>query len=324
MSKNKKAIYTIGIGLLLIGISLVLVFGKLSLFRQGDKYRLILAYEGQADYIAAVKADPAADKDALYKHYVTDVYRGSCGSNGLINLPSGVGRASAVPTHPLGSLDELAENVRILRQSDTSRIADTALQKASTLLPGSQITACIFALDPIQKGFVVMNMHGVYGESSASGSFILEVVPQGDWQDWLTYTVAHEYHHALYFRDYFRASSYSGDLTAGLILEGRADSFARIVYPERQAPWTGALTPEQEAAQWQAMQDSLTSKDPSINRRYIFGDGQIPRWTGYTIGFHIVQQYIHAHPEVSLEAWTSLDEHELLKQSGYSGQFENP
>jgi uncharacterized protein YjaZ len=110
------------------------------------------------------------------------------------------------------------------------------------------------------------------------------------------------------------------DLTEYMVMEGRADSFARMLNPKIEPPWTKALTPEQEAAQWQAMQGYLTSREPSM-ADLIFGDGEsIPEWTGYTIGSHIVQKYIQTHPDSSVEEWIRLDAHELLKESGYTGQ----
>jgi len=105
-----------------------------------------------------------------------------------------------------------------------------------------------------------------------------------------------------------------------LVFEGRADSFARLVYPEMAAPWTEALVPAQEARYWQAMQPYLDTTSVETHRRFMFGGGgyQVPRWTGYTIGFHIVQSYLQGHPDVGVDEWTAMDAHDLLAESGYN------
>ncbi len=50
----------------------------------------------------------------------------------------------------------------------------------------------------------------------------------------------------------------------------------------------------------------------------MFGLDGTPRWTGYTIGFHIVQSYLQNHPNADVDEWTDKDTHDLLAESGYS------
>jgi uncharacterized protein YjaZ len=69
------------------------------------------------------------------------------------------------------------------------------------------------------------------------------------------------------------------------------------------------------------MQEYLASILPADRQRFLFGDGnQIPQWTGYTIGFRIVQKYIQSHPQSNPVEWTKLGADQLLAESGYSGQ----
>jgi membrane protein involved in colicin uptake len=78
MLKNKKLTLAFVIVVILIGVLLaVLVITELFAGRK-SKYHVVLGYEGQANYIAAVQADPAADKDVLYQKYVTGVYQEDC------------------------------------------------------------------------------------------------------------------------------------------------------------------------------------------------------------------------------------------------------
>jgi len=314
MYRSKK-LTTIIIILLLVNLVLAILELARSLRDKPSQLKVVPAYEGQARYIAAVQAEPQADRDVLYQKYVTDVYQEACGGNGLINTSE---TTAFEAQHPLGNLDVFAEEVRTLVESNTKQTAEKVLKQSWKLLPGTKITACIFALDPIQEFPGLNSMHGIWGGTYGPGLFLIEIMPKESWLDWLPYTMAHEYHHTVFSQNFRRLSSDPMDLLEVLIVEGRADSFARILYPNLEPLWTKALTPEQEATQWQLMQDELDST--SDLQRFMFGDSQIPWWTGYTIGFHIVQKYLQGHPNASIEEWTEMNEHELLEQSGYAGQ----
>jgi uncharacterized protein YjaZ len=324
MSNAKKITLALLIVGLLAGIALVVFVVVRPLLTQPDNFVIVPAFEGQAEYIAAVRADPSADKDALYQKYVTDRYRESCGSNGLVSVDP---MRTILINHPIGDLDQLEEGVQIIREADIVQLAKTALQKSSTLLPGSKITACLFVLDPDQQGFVSLYMHGVYGFTFSPAQIVIGIAHRNEeWRDWAAYTVAHEYGHAIFFQKFCEPQCTQADwakidLLDTLLFEGRADSFARTLYPNLEAPWVTALTPEQEAAQWRGIQEYLTSTSPNDWPRFLYGDGnQIPHWTGYTIGFHIVQKYIQSHPRSSPAEWIKLGSRELLTGGGYSGQ----
>jgi uncharacterized protein YjaZ len=86
-------------------------------------------------------------------------------------------------------------------------------------------------------------------------------------------------------------------------------------------PWVNALTPAQEAEQWAHLQPLLESEDPALYPRFFFGDAdtETPGSTGYTIGYHIVQRYLRAHPDEPPAAWIARAPREILAASGYTG-----
>ena len=50
----------------------------------------------------------------------------------------------------------------------------------------------------------------------------------------------------------------------------------------------------------------------------MFGDGKdYPRWSGYTIGYRIVQNYLEKNPEINVDAWTNMSSSDILEKSGY-------
>jgi uncharacterized protein YjaZ len=109
------------------------------------------------------------------------------------------------------------------------------------------------------------------------------------------------------------------DLLTGLLIDGQADSFARTLYPDMSPVWIRALTPEQETVQWERMQEYLAGNDEAVYRRFFFGDAHngTPGSTAYTIGYHIVQAYLKAHPARTVLDLMDQPARAILAESGY-------
>ncbi len=107
-----------------------------------------------------------------------------------------------------------------------------------------------------------------------------------------------------------------------MLLEGRADAFARLLYPDMHAPWTLALSPEEEAAFWKHVQPYLHRQytDMTFYMDFMFGLKEgLPGWAGYKVGFQIVQAYLRRHPGSPVTEWTALNPAHILAESGYGG-----
>ena len=112
-------------------------------------------------------------------------------------------------------------------------------------------------------------------------------------QLWLPRTVAHELHHAERIVD---GPGYGETLTEAIVTEGLADAFTVEVIPETPAaPWTRALGPG-EVCRWWARAQTIGRYD---HARWFFGSGEVPRWTGYSIGFSLVRAYLRRHPSAT-------------------------
>lgn len=108
-------------------------------------------------------------------------------------------------------------------------------------------------------------------------------------------TLAHEVHHCLRYA----SVGYGATLGEALVSEGLADQFDREAHGGTGQLWDHALAPER----WT---DVLASMEPQLKApRYdhivwFFGregeTGPIPRWAGYTVGYHLVGAYLDAHP----------------------------
>jgi uncharacterized protein YjaZ len=217
---------------------------------------------------------------------------------------------------PISDVEGLQTEIGSLRKStmELHQALEVAFQRAEQLLPAADTQLCVFAADPEMT--IIRDMGGVSGLTAGAGKIIFRVRPEGPWIERGQVAFAHEYHHSTWTERY--ASDLPVfDLAEYLVFEGRADSFAHLIFPQQLSPWDQALTPKQELTVWKRMQDDLGSPDLMAQRRYMFGGQGIPRWAGYTIGFHIVQAFLRSHPRATVENWTKLDAHDLIKQSGY-------
>jgi uncharacterized protein YjaZ len=300
--------------LVIIILMTVTSCGRSTVSEQEQQFTFISVYEGMSKYVEAARSDPGVDLNELFQKYIIDVYWKECAGGGEY-----VFLGEDAFKDPIKDLDGLEEEITLLRSSGIEDIVEEALKHASAMLDGPDTTVCIATLNP-ENTFVREYMNGVTGRTVGSGKILAQVSIQDDWQNWVAYLIAHEYHHSVWTSLHYERNE-GNDLLNYLVFEGRADSFARLVYPDIEAPWIDALTPEQEAQQWRKMESQLSITDYGIKQRYMFGDGRsVPLWSGYTIGFHIVQSYLRQSPETTLSEWTAMDAWEILEQSGYSGE----
>jgi uncharacterized protein YjaZ len=52
--------------------------------------------------------------------------------------------------------------------------------------------------------------------------------------------------------------------------------------------------------------------------RWFLGKGDLPRWTGYRIGYAIALAHLAAHPAVSAAELARLPSERILDESGYA------
>lgn len=216
-----------------------------------------------------------------------------------------------------GYLAELEKATEFLQVAKVEHVVRRAITRSAEQLRGpNTVEVCLSPLDPNDRvGREAMN--GVRGR--AGERIVLGVYPQPGWLDVLPYLVAHEYHHIVIFRRHLDPAE-PVDLLGALLVEGRANTFAGQLYPDATAPWTHSLTAEQEREQWVRMKPHLASTDEAVKLRYLLGGGGVPRWTGYTIGFRIMNRFLEGRSYLDVEAWSALDAEFILRRSGYPSE----
>jgi hypothetical protein len=142
---------------------------------------------------------------------------------------------------------------------------------------------------------------------------------QSGWTDYLPGSVYHEYFEVFRYARYTEAASYK-DLLSNMITDGMAESF-KAAMTGHASQFDTTLTPQQEATVWAYAQPYLHSSDSYYRSHVMGGDPRtgIPQDAGYTIGYHIVRDYLKRHPGTSFATLAGLSMETVFSGSGYAG-----
>lgn len=106
-------------------------------------------------------------------------------------------------------------------------------------------------------------------------------------------SLSHELHHAVRFKNI----GYKHLLSDALVREGLATHFETEVWGGEPSPWATSLTQEQNLQMLQEALREIKANDENYDHgRWFYGSGDLPNWTGYTLGYHIVSEYLRLHP----------------------------
>lgn len=227
--------------------------------------------------------------------------------------------------NPITDLDGLNTEITVLSNSGVEGIIKKALLKVSKVLPGPNTTVYLQVIDPSYKKMIpsnapkILNM-GIHADTYGTGRILISIDPTSEnWKNMLPRVVAHEYHHSVWVSRNFETIHFS--LLDCLILEGRAEGFADLLYPNIEAPWPDFLDREKEHRVWQYMKYVLNSKDEQLILKMFIGDKEIPFLSVYSMGYRIMQEFLKNNPEVSLMEWTDMEPNEILSKSKYEEKF---
>lgn len=110
-------------------------------------------------------------------------------------------------------------------------------------------------------------------------------------------TLAHELHHCARSKEV----GYGNTLWEAMISEGLAGHFDIEVNGGNPKPWDIAFTSQDDLLKMQAKASPHYKATTYNHSDWFFGKGDegIVRWTGYTLGFHMVGEYLKSHPEMT-------------------------
>jgi hypothetical protein len=132
---------------------------------------------------------------------------------------------------------------------------------------------------------------------------------------WLPEALAHEIHHSVRT---LTGPGFGSTLGAFLVSEGMASAFFHQAFPGTNAPWDNALTSAQEHALWKQAQPLLTQGGLTVYSEWFYGGDAVPKWAGFTIGYHMAENYIQHHHGTSAASLVDTPAATILAGSNYA------
>ncbi|RDI38043.1 DUF2268 domain-containing protein [Falsibacillus pallidus] len=279
-------------------------------FKVGEQeFKIVPVFEPILEYIKKVKQSQDPNYKELYISTVVEPFRKEgFGENRGLALKDKYSFAAPI------NIDRLYESIKLMDENyeHITSLIKEGLEKSAKLLPGSKKTIYLFPINPDQS-ILISQMKGVAAFSTPEQFIVLQIAPQKYDEIMVPYTIAHEYHHTIYFE---KIKNQKKDLIDYDLVEGKADSFANLVIPNMEIPWTMELSDEEEQNIWNwasARRYTYTSNDLAEMRA---GNRIIPQWSDYKIGNQIMREFLKENPDLPIREWTYMDADEILKRSG--------
>lgn len=165
------------------------------------------------------------------------------------------------------------------------------LEKCDKELNIKQIYIFIF---PTVDKYYLEKMNGIGGFCSWKRTIILTVYPTNKWKKPLQDTIVHELAHSL--SPTLIKNSYT--LGEMFVMDGIAENFRDKIIGGRKSPWTKAIPKKEALKIFNSLKNKLNSKDHNLYREIFFGSKKYKRWTGYTIGYCIVGEYLKKQKKI--------------------------
>lgn len=279
-----------------------------SFTHNGQDFKIIPFYEEFLDYTDYVKQNPSQSNRSAYVEKVLEPIKEKSSMDYL---------TLDYPFLSSTEVNELEANtLKLLQnQEQINELIKEALIKSAELLPGRDKNIYVMPLRP-EDNFVIENMKGVSGFTYSENAIFIQIDTSFS-EEMLKYQIAHEYHHTINIQALGDMAYYAVlDL---IISEGKADSFASIIYPEISVPWTEPLPDDSKEKVLEELRENAESTSMKIYTDFR-GDSAkgIPLWSNYKIGYQITQSYIKNNPDVPIVRWTRLLSKEILLGSEYN------
>lgn len=112
--------------------------------------------------------------------------------------------------------------------------------------------------------------------------------------EYLALTMAHELSHVVRLQAGQPLAS-DGNLGDNIVAEGLADHLSLSLYPDRSVPWIDSLSDDDFERMKKRFLDEWQQK-PYDHNAWFYGASysDIPHWTGYSLGYALVKDYIES------------------------------
>ncbi|GEM_PF-1926742 len=275
---------------------------------EGQAFQITYFYQEFLDYLEKAEEQP----DQLDELFMETVVNPLAGGDGQLLLEQ---YNLTTPTRPAllkGYLQYLSDDQETIH----TLIMDALKESADHLPPGASKHIVVLPANP-DDAFIMKKMKGVAGVAWNENTLYIQIAPPFLEEGHLQHTVAHEYQHTVLMENPEMAAGDS--LLDYVMIEGKADTFARLLYPDVETAYSDFSNEANESDTWNVLRDQAESTDPQLQQLFFMGDGTrgLPRWTNYRMGNKIMDSFIERNPDISIAVWTDLPAAEILTRSKY-------
>jgi uncharacterized protein YjaZ len=212
--------------------------------------------------------------------------------------------------------EKLKKEIEILEKYDFKKIVESTFQRVVKELPGPDTKILFIPANPEYKEIFGSYGIGINAVTVGTGKIIVSINPTIDnWQQLLPYTLAHEYHHSVWTSRNFETSDFTP--LEYIIFEGRADYFAKELFPNTKHPFLNNLNKKQESGVWNLIKPELHVRNSELNDKMMSGTNEIPTGSVYSIGFHIIESFKTNNPQISDKELIDMTPKQVLLLSKY-------
>ena len=124
-------------------------------------------------------------------------------------------------------------------------------------------------------------------------------------------TVAHELNHTIYYyHHYDDFNNYT--LLDEILLEGLAENFREQFFDPEVTPWAGALERVEALDLLKKSIGILNSRDKTAIKDFLFGNSEYKKWTGYSVGYWLVKEFIEKNNNLSWDEIIKTDPSDFI------------
>jgi uncharacterized protein YjaZ len=197
---------------------------------------------------------------------------------------------------------------------------DEAIHKAVTESQAYIKTDSVtFYIQPpnIANSDILMRMGGVSGMTVGKKHILFSVDPAvANWKESLEHAAAGECYSSYWTNKNFD-STFKWTMLRYMVWTGKANAFQKMVYPSASMPWTAALDEPKKAEMWAKIKPKLGTRNFFFMSEVMFGSNNYPLWTGFTLGYSIVNDALTKNPNMKFEEWDKLDAEKFMELSGW-------
>lgn len=124
-------------------------------------------------------------------------------------------------------------------------------------------------------------------------------------------TVAHELNHTIFYFNHF--SDFNNYILLDeILLEGLAENFREQFFDPKISEWAGALSKSEAFKALKESKEILKSRNKRVIKEFLFGNDRYKIWTGYSVGYWLVKEFIDNNLELSWDDLMKIESEKFI------------